>query len=269
MKKVVLIQLILIAIAFIQVKNPFARNNLPLPKSEIRKSEISQITGNYYLAIIHPEDLEKYSKNGFTKSGLFEFPSKKLIYDFPYPPKLNETVFNSLNDNYRNIYWMSFFVKTPEEIALRIYENGKEKFHYRANQFCRNYSKNAFFSDSKEFLWLDLSLNRPIPEIDPSSEFIISANCYKKFLINYKTGEFQELPNPQIKTFGESTDYVLQISLLLCFLILVSVFSLKLQTKFLTYFVILICCGIEFFIVKESGQEFYRSIDEVQAYFSN
>lgn len=74
----------MIVVAFLLVRDPFSRDYPSIPQPIIKKSEISQLFDNYYLAQIHPDDPIGYTNRGFTQAGVYELNTKKLVAPFPY-----------------------------------------------------------------------------------------------------------------------------------------------------------------------------------------
>jgi hypothetical protein len=159
--------------------------------------------------------------------------------------------------------WERFLIKDLSDIGFSIYENGKEKFSYKVNQFCKRLSRDAYFPDSKEYFWIDTTYDGPIPHMDFRSQLLLNVKCNKRFLINYRTGKIEQIKNPNIRFIGKNTDTLTQIILILVTLCFFSLISLRLKTKFLTYVVVLICCFLIFYISIENGEIAYRSIDKI------
>lgn len=267
MKKLLLFQLLLIVVAFLLVRDPLSRDYPSTPQPIVKKSEISQLFDNYYLAQIHPDDQIEYANRGFTQSGIYELNTKKLVAPFPYQQRIAHSQFQTIHEDVQLILWRRYLIKNLSDKGLSIYENGKEKFSYKVNQFCKRLARDAFIPNSKEYFWIDTTSDAPIPQIDFSSQILLTAKCNKLFLLNYRTGKIEQIENPDVKLIGKNTDTLVQIILILVTLIVVSLLSLRLKTKFLTYIVVLVSCFFVFFITKETGDVAYRSLDEIFLYF--
>lgn len=60
-------------------------------------------------------------------------------------------------------------IKNLSDKGLSIYENGKEKFSYKVNQFCKRLAQDAFIPNSKEYLWSKTTSNALIPQSSQSA----------------------------------------------------------------------------------------------------
>lgn len=267
MKKILLFQLLLIVVAFLLVRDPLSRDYPSIPQPIIKKSEISQLFDNYYLAQIHPDDQTEYANKGFSQSGVYELNTKKLVAQFPYQQRIANSQFQTIHEDVQFILWSRYSIKNLTDKGLSIYENGKEKFSYKVNQFCNRLARDSFIPNSKEYFWIDTTSDTPIPKIDFSSQFLLNVKCNKQFLLNYRTGKIEQIKNTNVKLIGKNTDTLVQIILILVTLIVVSLLSLRLKTKFLTYIAVLVCSFFIFFFSKETGDVAYRSLDEILLYF--
>ncbi|MBC7539006.1 MAG: hypothetical protein H7281_09305 [Bacteriovorax sp.] len=253
--------------AFLLVRDPLSREHPSIPQPKIKKSEISQLFNNYYLVQIHPDDQREYANKGFTQSGVYEFNTKKLVAPFPYQQRIANSQFHTIHEDVQLFIRRRYLIKNLSDKGISIYENGKEKFSYKVNKFCKRLARDAFIPNSKEYFWIDTTSDAPIPYIDYSSQILLKAKCNKRFLLNYRTGKIEQIENPNVKLIGKNTDFLIYIILMLVVLIVTSLLSLRLKSKFLTYIIVLICCFFVFIITKETGDIAYRSLDEIFLYF--
>ncbi len=266
MKKLLLFQILLIVVAFLLVRDPFNYQSPLKTQANLKKSEVSPLSDNYYLVQIHPEDQAEYAIKGFPQSGVYEISTKKLVSSFPYFPRIPNSQSQTIHEDYRLIIWQRYMVQDLSDKGLSIYENGKEKFSYKVNQFCKRLARDAYFPDTKDYFWINItSSDNPVPQMDFNSQVLLNVKCNKQFLLNYRTGKIERIEN--VDLIGKNTDLLVEIFLILVTLIVVSLLSLRLKTKFLTYIVVLTCCFFVFFITKESGEVAYRSLDEIFLYF--
>lgn len=221
-------------------------------KSYIKPSDDKK----YYFVQIHQDDKAQFTDVGFPESGVYEFNSKKLLAAFPYAPITPISGLDVLNDPLHVIHF-NYSVKDLSDVGLRIFENGKIKFTYKVNQFCKKL-KRAFVIEEKK-LWATYSTNANTN----AGEIYIGTNCGKSYTLNYITGKFKlikdsntELVSSHLKSF-----FLVLAGIFLLFIFIVM--SSRLKTRFLTYTVVAICCFLLFFL----GQDFFRfgflALDEI------
>ncbi|MBC7540173.1 MAG: hypothetical protein H7281_15215 [Bacteriovorax sp.] len=264
MKKLLLPIFILVtAYFFIQdnlnLRTPPEYKNI---KIETRKSIIGESSNEkFYFAQVHPDDEEKLALEGFPKSGIYDRLTKRFLAPFPYAPLLPLSRFEVLNDE-THVIFFNFLVNDLSDNGLTIFENGKIKFFYKVNQFCKRLRRDTY-SDQNEHLWANYSLN---PD-NKSSEILISTSCDKTFSINYFTGKLQLIKSSNLTSMSDNKkDFLIFLSIIVVLSIL-TLLSFRLKTKFLTYSIVTIYSFLLFYLGQKLIYYGYHVYDEIMVYF--
>lgn len=231
-------------------------------KIEIRKSIVGVTQSEkFYFAQVHPDDRDELTKQGFPKSGIYDRLTKKFLAPFPYAPLLPLSQFDVLNDE-AHVIFFNYTVNSLSDNGLTIFENGKIKFNYKVNQFCKRLRHDTY-SDQIEKLWGNYSLNSN----SKSSEILIGTSCDKKFSLNYLTGKSQLLKSSKPVFMSENKNNFLFFLSIIVLLSILTFLSLRLKTKFLTYTILTLYSLFLFYL----GQMFiyygYYTYDEILVYF--
>lgn len=250
MKKLLLPFCIFIA-AYFAVQREITPISIPLPEQAVERSHVDQsANGKYYFAQVHPDDREKFALRGFPESGIYEINTKKFLAPFPYMPVSPHSRFKVLGDPTHVALSLSP-IKNISDKGLVLFENGKEKFSYKVNHFCKRLKRDVYTPEIGEKLWGGiLTADGLENNLDDKSQILVFTACDKNYVLNYLTGKFVLKRNQEEKLIGTNTGYFLVLLLTIIVLSILSLMSFRLKTKLLTFIIVTTYCFLLFYLSK-------------------